>query len=517
MLKKDLFKRLACFILAAAMLFAVAGCEDSKPVISDDTFYDEYYDEGTDLSSDVASDEEGDIDKEGGKSSETSSGNKTDKNSSDNKTSANKDSSNNQNNTSNKVDTNNQNNTSSNVDSGDANDITQNVDNKDKFKGKTVKMLFNWDVNKNSFEKNAIDNIKKDLGITVKPIVTTQELYQTKLTSMIASNDSPDVCFMDETDFPTMILKNKIVPIDTSILDIEKDTELSLPVMDIFKWDGKYYGIACPGTWQGGPYVIIYNKTAIVQKGYKTPLELYRAGNWNWDTFAELAKNMTDKSKNFYGFGCADDVLTAFLSSIKTDFVRLDGTKIKNNLDDANLTKALTFLSELRKNGYMNPENNGGKSTARAMSLYSTWVLQKAHYKNAVGTENIEIVPVPSPKGQTPVTAYDARVFCIARGAKNPEAAHYAMRYFVDPDNYDMENDIEVKQAREMFFELSKSKNVYAGIGQGVASYNNSEDFWGLLWLTRESPEDIPVKLQAKKSVIDGIISKIESDIKLFN
>ena len=39
MLKKDLFKRLACFILAAAMLFAVAGCEDSKPVISDDTFF----------------------------------------------------------------------------------------------------------------------------------------------------------------------------------------------------------------------------------------------------------------------------------------------------------------------------------------------------------------------------------------------------------------------------------------------------------------------------------------------
>ena len=38
-------KKLVCLILAGAMLFAVAGCEDSKPVISDDTFFDEYYDE----------------------------------------------------------------------------------------------------------------------------------------------------------------------------------------------------------------------------------------------------------------------------------------------------------------------------------------------------------------------------------------------------------------------------------------------------------------------------------------
>ena len=74
----------------------------------------------------------------------------------------------------------------------------------------------------------------------------------------------------------------------------------------------------------------MYNKTAIVQKGYKTPLELYRAGEWNWDTFAELAKNMTDKDKEIYGFGCEDPVLQAFLASTKTDFVKIEGTTIKN-------------------------------------------------------------------------------------------------------------------------------------------------------------------------------------------
>ena len=484
-----MFKKLICLFLAAVMLFAVAGCKESKPVISDDTFYDEYYDEETDPSSDLI--DEGD---NGTDSSKQNQNNTSSKGKGSNKSTAN----------------------NGNVD-GDATDITQTLVDKDKFKGKVVKMLVNWDVKTNTFEMKAIENLKKELGITIKPITTTIELYQTKLTSMIASNDSPDICFMGADSFPTMILKNKIVPIDTTILDIKNDIELSIPVMDLFKWDGKYYGIACPGTWQGGPYILLYNKTAIVQKGYKTPLELYREGNWNWDTFAELAKNMTDKSKGFYGFGCEDDVQQAFLASIKTDFVKFEGKTIKNNLDDPNLTKALTFLSNLRKNGYMNPEGNGGNKTDRAMTVKSTWILQKQHKLLAVGTEATECVPVPSPKGQEPVTAFDARVFCIARGAKNPEAALYAARYFIDPDNYDMESEIESDQMRAMFYELGKSKNVFGGLGRGVTTYNDEEDYWKLLYLTRFSPEDIPVKLKERKSLVDGAISKIQSDAKLFN
>ena len=325
-----MFKKLICLFLAGAMLFAVVGCKNSKTVISDDSFYDDYYD-GDTVSGDM-------------NDNNTSGNNASGNNASGNNTSGNNVSSKG-NSSRHKSPANN-----GNV-NGDDHDITQNVKDKNKFKGKIVKMLVSWDIKNNSFEMNAIKNLKKDLGITIKPVVTTIELYQTKLTSMIASKDSPDICYMDSSGFPTMILKNKIVPIDTNIIDIKKDIELSIPVMDLFKWNGKYYGIACPGSWQGGPYVLLYNKTAIVQKGYKTPLELYRKGDWNWDTFAELAKNMTDKSKGFYGFGCDDTVQQAFLASIKTDFVKFEGKTIKNNLDDPKLTKALTFLSELRKNG----------------------------------------------------------------------------------------------------------------------------------------------------------------------
>lgn len=491
-----MFKKLICLFLAGAMLFAVVGCKDSKTVISDDSFYDDYYD-GETVSDDM-------------NDNNTSGNNASGNNTSGNNTSGNNVSSKG-NSSRHKSPANN-----GNV-NGDDHDITQNVKDKNKFKGKIVKMLVSWDIKNNSFEMNAIKNLKKDLGITIKPVVTTIELYQTKLTSMIASKDSPDICYMDSSGFPTMILKNKIVPIDTNIIDIKKDIELTIPVMDLFKWNGKYYGIACPGSWQGGPYVLLYNKTAIVQKGYKTPLELYRKGDWNWDTFAELAKNMTDKSKGFYGFGCDDTVQQAFLASIKTDFVKFEGKTIKNNLDDPKLTKALTFLSELRKNGYTNPEINGGKSTSRAMTVYSTWILQKKHWKTALGTEATECVPIPSPKGQEAVTAFDAKVFCIARGAKNPEAALYAARYFIDPDNYDMTTEIESKQMREMFYELGKSKNVFGGLGRGVASYNAEEDYWKLLYLTRESAENIPVRLKEQKTLIDGAISKIESDSKLFN
>lgn len=398
------------------------------------------------------------------------------------------------------------------------NDYNPYTDLTSKYKGKTVRILTWWTISSksNAFEQAVIDKMKKELGITLKVVTTTQELYQTKLTSMIASNDSPDLAFMDSTSFPIMILKNKVVPLDTNIIDLKNDKEISVSTMDNFKWDGKYYGINCMGNWQGGPYLLYYNKTAIRQKGYKTPYELYKAGKWNWDTFAELAKNMTDKTKNYYGFGCEDPDQVAFLDSIRTDFVKYSGTTIINNLDDPNLTKVLTFLSNLRANGYMAPENNGGASDKRAMTVKGTWAMQSSQADSMWG-DSCEAVPVPSPAGQKQVIASDARVLCVCRGSKNPEAALYAARYFLDPDNYDMNSEIRSQQLREMFKITTSSDQIFSGTGRGVASYNGEEQFWKLLWLTRESAADIPVALKSSKNVIDGAISKINEDIKAFN
>ena len=385
---------------------------------------------------------------------------------------------------------------------------------KDEVKGKTVRFLINWSIN--DFEQKVIDNLKKDLGITLKPVTVSTELYQTKLTSMIASNDSPDLCVMLSTDFPMMPLKNKLQAIDTSIIDIKKDSELSLSTMDLFKWDDKYYGINCGGNWQGGPFFVYYNATLIKQKGYKTPLQLYKAGNWNWDTFEELAKNMTDKSKNYYGFGCESTVQVAFLSSIKTDFVKVSNGKMTNNLNDANLLKALSFVSNLKANGYMEPSLSGGKVDNRAMTLKGAWMLQKQFYDHCYGDDG-EVVPVPCPKGQKQVVASQSRVISIVRGAKQTKAAHLAARYFVDPDSYNMNDQIKSKQMREMFYSASKSDNIYCGMGVGVAQYDDPQLYWDLLYLSEYSAADIPVKLKQHESVINGVIDKIKKDSALFN
>lgn len=47
--------------------------------------------------------------------------------------------------------------------------------------------------------------------------------------------------------------------------------------------------------------LIYYNKDLFLEKGLKTPTELYKEGNWNYEEFLKAARSLTDSQQGIYG------------------------------------------------------------------------------------------------------------------------------------------------------------------------------------------------------------------------
>ncbi|WP_165452463.1 ABC transporter substrate-binding protein [Paenibacillus thalictri] len=122
--------------------------------------------------------------------------------------------------------------------------------------------------------------------------------YQQKLSIMVASKTAPDVVWMSDKMVPQFLEAGQLADIS----DIQNDKNFDFadniqPSFARLKKDGKIYGVP----FLNPPKVIFFNKNLFKEKGLKTPLELYKEGNWTYDEFFKTAKALTDSSKGVYG------------------------------------------------------------------------------------------------------------------------------------------------------------------------------------------------------------------------
>ena len=386
--------------------------------------------------------------------------------------------------------------------------------------GKSITIMLWWKPSKT--EEKVMKDFKSKYNIDYKVVTTTHELYQTRLTAMVASNkDVPDICAMDHESFPIPIIKNQVQMLSSDIFDLKNDDAYDISQMDLFKWKGKYYGIQLKGnmTYQRG--CVYFNETLFKERGITNPYDLWKKGQWNWDTFKNCAKKMTfsNGGKTTYGITSDNTWITYLMASTKTDFVKNTGKEIKNNLSDKNIKKTLSLVSDLKLGGYWNPQEGGTKALVNretAMLLEGSWLVEANSASNSLEPINGKwgVVPIPSPKGQTSVQAITPTVWCIVSGAKSPKSASYFLRYWLDSDNFNMKNQIPNSTAREVFNAMNENPNRYGIISHGITTYVDSNNFWQLLAISEQPKNDIPVSIQEMNPMLNGILAQIKSDSK---
>lgn len=268
--------------------------------------------------------------------------------------------------------------------------------------------------------------MKKYYKCQVTYITTTYEELPVRAAQLVMSGQSPDLIFYKEADYPNFINKNIAQPVDQYIDFSNKYFAAYKPGFDQMKINGKYYLMVTSVENDG---YVFYWKNKFKDIGEKTPLELYKNGQWTWDKFRQVSKALTVDSNS-------DGVPEQYGSFIQPmyyytafgeDMVKFnaDGS-VSNNIESKAVAKAMDLLYNTGAKGdnsrlqtYKSKDFENGKVV---MMLNQKYLIYNYAEQFRAGT--IEFAPFPKDSTSSAYTA-PGRVgaFWMAKNAPNPGGA----------------------------------------------------------------------------------------------
>lgn len=404
-----------------------------------------------------------------------------------------------------------------------------------KLKGQTVSMLMWRELNVS--EKNVLKNFENTTGIKVKYTVVNQKEYPTKLATSIASNMGLDICAIQSggmsilssdsyaSTYPVGTLRT-MQPFFEATGQDPNEGVWAKSWMDPYKIKGKYYGVAIAGGWHTLSTVIFYNVDLFEENGITTPRELWKAGKWNWDTFKEVALEISDIDDYYYGFVSRDSY--AFMLSAGCDYVGFDGKRFTNTSTDSKLKKAWEFQIDMIESGaQFRPDGSThtnqlfleGKFGMYADGSYcmaNIGMMGDYAYNIEDVSFEMDAVPFPSPKGQKPIVINRANLFGIAKNSDNPVAAGVFLRFWLDPKNAPAFSKTAINNNMRDVFEWINTESTpkKALLSGGVMGYQDISKVAGLTYTLLVNPaEQINTTLNSYQSFIKNSVAAANKEI----
>ncbi|MBR3300044.1 MAG: extracellular solute-binding protein [Clostridia bacterium] len=307
-----------------------------------------------------------------------------------------------------------------------------------KFDGVTLKRILWYEPSES--EKKLVKEFEDRTGATIVDEIVDYQNYNTKIAASIAANDPYDIGYIYGAFFPTQIIAGMYQPINQFIkseylLDKKSKNGIAnggfdISKMDFYKWNNNYYGFS--SYWDVDMMVMYYRTDLFKEAGLKTPNEYLKAGNWNQDTFYNLAKQLTNKRTGVYGYSAGGENTRSyaeFVSGQGTQIVAYDSNGVPSqNLGDSKVLAGLNFIKKLTDptNPVVDANASFRKGTA-AMSIDGLYEAPKMmNDKNVpdVVKKNWDIAPIPLAKGNEK-GAYPTdwlKAIGVVNGSKNAEA-----------------------------------------------------------------------------------------------
>ncbi|MDE7290299.1 MAG: extracellular solute-binding protein, partial [Oscillospiraceae bacterium] len=299
---------------------------------------------------------------------------------------------------------------------------------------KTVKWLAHYDLNPstNGASKSvALEMFETKYGGSIEWIPTTWNTRYDDLSTNVLGGVGVDIFPGDDVfNFPKGIISGMFQPIDNYI-DMNSSIWQNVKAgMNAYSFGGKHFNLVTSVTAEE---IVIYNKATIEANGLDDPWELYKEGNWNWDTFKSMLQEFVDEDNDQYGIDgyWAENalLLSAGVPSVGTTS---DGHLV-SNLKDATLESAMNFQYDLFNAGLVFNREQFNWSEQPAMMgdgrqlfyIIGPYSIQAAPetWSTKIDPENVGVVPVPSPAGSDPYQAAKMNGYALCKGAANPEGA----------------------------------------------------------------------------------------------
>lgn len=299
---------------------------------------------------------------------------------------------------------------------------------------KTIKWLSTWDINANKNEGKStpafLVAFEERYGGKVEWHQCTHDERYEQLAKAINGDEGIDFFYAGDLDaFPKGAVKQMFIPSDDYINYDSPLWDGVRELNDNFVWNGGHYITAT--RISGDICGVIYNRKTVREAGLEDPAELYKKGEWNWNTFENMLDKFVDIDNQRYGidgwwfeFGL---IGTSGIASVS-----MENGRLVNNLSAPAMERVQNWMYKLYSNDYIaigseeygwntKPSYIGeGKTLFYPCGLYQFY--KKAeNWKNTFGDEAF-FVPMPKdPQSDEYYTPVGMEAYAFVKGGKNPE------------------------------------------------------------------------------------------------
>lgn len=319
--------------------------------------------------------------------------------------------------------------------------------------GKLVYLTYenNWE----SSNEEKLTKFEAQYGGTFELITcgSGSEYFQ-KLGTYISAGDSPDLVRYEWMSFPHAMSYNVYTPLDTYI-DINSDLWKDMkPVADQFMYNGKHYYY--PNVLKTN-FALNYNNRILEENGMTDPMTYLEKNEWTWTKFKEMLKEWCNKDPNHIGYNGVGGM--SFILTTGKKVIDVQGSEIINNLKDPDVTRCMTWLGDMHKDGLLGANAEQQTNTGHAngyedpgvafvdgnllfLGMDPSWAYGAAKEKFYNNGQEEDIKFVPFPRDDNSDTYYhgiDTLGYLVPAGAKNLKGAidwiNFSHAEEIDPEN----------------------------------------------------------------------------------
>ena len=196
-----------------------------------------------------------------------------------------------------------------------------------------------------------VEEVDAEGNVTTKEVArdiftvlnTTYENRYNRLSTLIMSGDSPDFFQFEERGFPYGVYVDQFAPID-GLIDLSgPEWDPTRDIIEMFKWGGKNY---TPITeLNNSAALLYYRKSVMIEANLKDPYDLWQQNDWTWDTFRQMLQDFSKPDEKWGVVGFYID--EAAILSTGTGIISIEDGKLKNNMSDGRVERAMSFLQDL--------------------------------------------------------------------------------------------------------------------------------------------------------------------------
>lgn len=293
----------------------------------------------------------------------------------------------------------------------------------------TIHALCWFDFYNVSPESDIAELFAERFGGTVDTeIVSSLEIYD-RLGVLMASGQSPDIMRVSDTFYPSYFINNRFTALD-DWLDKESPVWSDLgDIIDSFAYNGNHYYF--PYALTATEYGITYNAKEIEELGMTDPMDLYFAGEWDWNAFEDIMLRWKNDHTDKYPLSWPTNFAAQLAATTGVSVIKMDGNRINNNLRDPNVVRAMEFIEKLYREeifweGWHGPDQLDSWSGTLFFMMPLDWALpcgQEFWFKNNYEGE-IRSVPMPrDPQSDTYYLYGITSGYVIPSGASNVQGA----------------------------------------------------------------------------------------------